>query len=56
VIVPNSDTPYSMLSPDLRAERMVLSVHAVEKGRDYSVQLCDAKHVQQRLHRQSGDG
>jgi hypothetical protein len=42
VIVPNSDTPYSMLSLDLRAERMVLSVPAVEKGRYYSVQLCDA--------------
>ena len=41
VIVPNSDTPYSMLSMDLRAEPLVLSVPAVEKGRYYSVQLCD---------------
>ena len=41
VIVPNSDTPYSTVSLDLRAEPMVLSVPAVEKGRYYSVQLCD---------------
>jgi hypothetical protein len=41
VIVPNSDTPYSMLSIDLRAEPLVLSVPAVDVGRYYSVQLCD---------------
>src|SRR5512137_2130085 len=41
VITPNSDTPYSMLWLDLRAEPMVLSVPAVEKGRYYSVMLCD---------------
>jgi len=41
VIVPNSDTPYSMLSMDLRAEPLVLSVPAVEAGRYYSMQLCD---------------
>ena len=41
VIVPNSDTPYSMLSMDLRAEPLVLSVPAVDEGRYYSVQLCD---------------
>ena len=41
VIVPNSDTPYSTVSLDLRAEPMVLSVPAVEKSRYYSVQLCD---------------
>jgi len=41
VIVPNSDTPYSNVWLDLRAEPMVLSVPAVEKGRYYSVQLCD---------------
>src|SRR5207253_1493129 len=33
VITPNSDTPYSFLWMDLRAEPMVLSVPAVEKGR-----------------------
>jgi len=42
VIVPNSDTPYSNASLDLRAEPMVLSVPAVDTGRYYSVQLCDA--------------
>jgi hypothetical protein len=41
VIVPNSDTPYSTVSLDLRAEPMVLSVPAVETSRYYSVQLCD---------------
>jgi hypothetical protein len=41
VITPNSDTPYSTLWLDLRAEPMVLSVPAVEKTRYYSVMLCD---------------
>ena len=41
VVTPNSDTPYSMLWLDLRAEPMVLSVPAVEKKRYYSVQLVD---------------
>jgi len=41
VVTPNSDTPYSMLWLDLRAEPMVISVPAVEKGRYYSVQLVD---------------
>ncbi len=41
VITPNSDTPYSILWLDLRAEPLVLSVPAVEKGRYYSVMLCD---------------
>ncbi len=38
---PNSDTPYSMLWLDLRAEPMVISVPAVPRDRYYSVQLCD---------------
>ncbi len=41
VITPNSDTPYSILWLDLRAEPMVVSVPAVEKKRYYSVQLID---------------
>ena len=41
VITPNSDTPYSMLWSDLRAEPMVVSVPAVDKKRYYSVQLID---------------
>jgi hypothetical protein len=41
VITPNSDTPYSFVWLDLRAEPMVLSVPAVEKDRYYSVMLCD---------------
>ena len=41
VVTPNSDTPYSLLWLDLRAEPIVISVPAVEKERYYSVQLCD---------------
>jgi hypothetical protein len=41
VITPNSDTPYSTLWLDLRAEPMVISVPAVEKKRYYSVQMID---------------
>jgi len=41
VVTPNSDTPYSFAWLDLRAEPIVLSVPAVEKGRYYSVQLED---------------
>jgi hypothetical protein len=41
IITPNSDTPYSLLWLDLRAEPFVLSVPAVEKPRYYSVMLCD---------------
>ncbi len=41
IITPNSDTPYSLLWMDLRAEPLVLSVPAVEKDRYYAVQLTD---------------
>ncbi len=41
VVTPNSDTPYSLMFMDLRAEPLVLSVPAVEKSRYYSVQLTD---------------
>lgn len=41
VVTPNSDTPYSSLWLDLRAEPMVVSVPAVDPKRYYSVQLCD---------------
>jgi hypothetical protein len=41
IITPNSDTPYSLLWMDLRAEPMVLSVPAVDKSRYYAVMLCD---------------
>jgi hypothetical protein len=42
VITPNSDTPYSLMEIDLRAEPTVISVPAVPKPRYYSVQLTDA--------------
>ncbi len=41
VVTPNSDTPYSMIWLDLRAEPMVISVPAVPKERYYSVQFVD---------------
>jgi hypothetical protein len=41
VITPNSDTPYSFLWMDLRAEPIVLCVPEVEKARYYSVMLTD---------------
>ncbi|MGR4871767.1 DUF1254 domain-containing protein [Variovorax sp. LARHSF232] len=41
IITPNSDTPYSFVWLDVRAEPMVISVPAVEKRRYYSVQLID---------------
>jgi len=41
IVTPNSDTPYSFIGADLRAEPLVLSVPEIEKGRYYSVQLVD---------------
>jgi len=38
---PNSDTPYSMVGMDLRAEPFVLTVPEIEKDRYYSIQLVD---------------
>jgi hypothetical protein len=41
VQTPNSDTPYSMLGLDLRAEPLVLTIPSMEKNRYFSVQLVD---------------
>lgn len=41
VTTPNSDTPYSMVQVDLRAEPVVFCVPKIEKLRYYSVQLTD---------------
>ncbi|MDM0024396.1 DUF1254 domain-containing protein [Variovorax saccharolyticus] len=41
VITPNSDTPYSTLWADLRAEPLVVTVPAVSAKRYFSVQLID---------------
>jgi hypothetical protein len=38
---PNSDTPYSQLGADLRAQPLVLTVPEVEKSRYYSLQFVD---------------
>jgi hypothetical protein len=39
IVTPNSDTPYSFLWMDLRAEPVVLCVPEIEKSRYYSVML-----------------
>ncbi len=41
VSTPNSDTPYSMLQLDLRAEPVVLCMPEIEQARYYDVQLVD---------------
>ena len=41
IITPNSDTPYSFVGLDLRAEPIVLCVPKIEKARYYDVQLVD---------------
>jgi hypothetical protein len=41
VQTPNSDTPYSFVGMDLRAEPIVLTVPVIEKKRYYSIQLID---------------
>jgi len=41
VQIPNSDTPYSTLGLDLRAEPMVITVPPIEARRYFSVQLID---------------
>src|SRR5580698_4427778 len=41
VVTPNSDTPYSYLWMDLRAEPMVITIPKVEPNRYYSTQLID---------------
>ena len=38
---PNSDTPYSFIGADLRAEPLVFSVPAIDKERYYSLQFID---------------
>jgi hypothetical protein len=41
IVTPNSDTPYSFVGLDLRAEPIVLCVPKIEKTRYYNVQLVD---------------
>ena len=41
VVTPNSDTPYSFLWMDLRAEPLVVTMPAIEKNRYYSGQVID---------------
>jgi hypothetical protein len=41
IVTPNSDTPYSSIGMDLRAEPLVLTLPPIEKDRYYSVQLID---------------
>ncbi|MCM2395701.1 DUF1254 domain-containing protein [Rhizobium sp. S95] len=41
IITPNSDTPYSFIVFDLRAEPVVVTMPPIEKNRYYSLQLID---------------
>ncbi|HEX7786017.1 MAG TPA: DUF1254 domain-containing protein, partial [Methylomirabilota bacterium] len=41
VQTPNSDTPYTFLGADLRAEPLVVSVPAIPRNRYYSLQFID---------------
>ena len=41
IVTPNSDTPYSFVAMDLRAEPYVICNPAIEKSRYFSVQLID---------------
>jgi hypothetical protein len=41
IVTPNSDTPYSLVELDLRAEPIVLCMPEIEKSRYYDVQLVD---------------
>ncbi|MGV1795304.1 DUF1254 domain-containing protein [Rhizobium sp. A37_96] len=41
IVTPNSDTPYSFLMVDLRAEPLVVTLPAIEENRYYSMQLVD---------------
>ena len=55
IVTPNSDTPYSFVGLDLRAEPIVLCVPKVEKE---SLLRCSARrhvYLQLRLHRQPRD-
>jgi hypothetical protein len=41
IVTPNSDTPYSFVWGDMRAEPLVLTIPEIEKERFYEVQLID---------------
>ena len=41
IVTPNSDTPYSMIWMDLRAEPLVMTIPKIDKNRYFSVQLID---------------
>jgi hypothetical protein len=41
IVTPNSDTPYSFVGLDLRAEPFVICNPEIEKGRYFSIQLID---------------
>jgi hypothetical protein len=41
VVTPNSDTPYSFVTMDLRAEPFVICVPEIEEDRYYSIQIID---------------
>ena len=56
IISPNSDTPYSLVWLDLRAEPVVLSVPSVEKWSLLLGPMDRRKYLQLWLHREPRDG
>ena len=52
---PNSDTPYSYVGADLRAEPIVITVPAIENGPVLFAAVHRSIHVQLRVRRQSRD-
>ena len=54
VVTPNSDTPYSYLWMDLRAEPIVITMPKIEPNRYYTTQLVDLYTYNLRLSRHAG--
>ena len=55
IVTPNSDTPYSFVWMDLRAEPMVLSVPAIDTEALLLGHAVRRQHLQLRLYRHPGD-
>ena len=55
VQTPNSDTPYSFIGADLRAEPLVLTMPAMEKERFYHAQFVDWYTIQLCVRRHAHD-
>ena len=56
VITPNSDTPYSFVTLDLRAEPVVLTVAPIQEGRYFSWQNLRSLHLPGAVYREPNTG